>query len=604
FLPLFKQKAKEKRTRLRHAAQHEAELIPKEVLALFPYQEHPRNMALVATLAEELGVSRSYAIALMAEHVQPEIGVLKTFHPARVAGRTLSFINGHSANERTGFMNNWLRTGLDQVDPEKDADRAVITVINNRWDRVARSEVFARIMVEDACADRHVLIGTNLEGLQKYVRDALDQYLARTEIVSQGELDTEAGRTQGMLRLAKELARLKIIKPVRDSFTQRVNRYAAGAGLSFEPSMDLLAGIEAALTEASTEVSVSKIRAELAEKLGAELDASLKKSTLVLDPSLPEVLAPATAEEVKEHALFLLGRMAVHARLRLLLTTERDSKRFHEKFRAAHRELFLEQLVPVPNSAASGDYIVEVCARSVAPGLKLSIMGAQNIKGTGLDWVYRWLALDRVKTAISWLGSKDPETRRKALDSLETFDDYGLVDTGLAAASLPNRLALMELPEEQRRLNQLIEKLTALHQEKIAGLKTSAETSAAQKVVDAFETVFDYLHSVRRKRASEVVMADLAAGRISHPRASQEMRKLYERQKGGWLIPEWELFTQRLSRKARRLSRTSFRRPVPKPAALPKPSLERTIVAQQPSPNTVTPPKPNEVQKPSEAPRE
>ncbi|MFL5320014.1 MAG: hypothetical protein ACJ790_10205, partial [Myxococcaceae bacterium] len=110
FLPLFKQKAKEKRTRLRHAAQHEAELIPKEVLALFPYQEHPRNMALVATLAEELGVSRSYAIALMAEHVQPEIGVLKTFHPARVAGRTLSFINGHSANERTGFMNNWLRT--------------------------------------------------------------------------------------------------------------------------------------------------------------------------------------------------------------------------------------------------------------------------------------------------------------------------------------------------------------------------------------------------------------------------------------------------------------------------------------------------------------
>ncbi len=71
----------------RARAAWQAELIPDEVLDLFPYREHPRNVALVAKMAEQLGVPRGRAIALMAEHVQPEIGVLKVFGPTQVRGR-------------------------------------------------------------------------------------------------------------------------------------------------------------------------------------------------------------------------------------------------------------------------------------------------------------------------------------------------------------------------------------------------------------------------------------------------------------------------------------------------------------------------------------
>ncbi len=98
-----------------------------------------------------------------------------------------------------------------------------MTVINNRWDRVARSEVFARILVDDASADRHVLIGTNLEGLQKYVRDAVDEVLARREVVSAEDLQAgELGTQRALGRLAKELAFLKVPRPTSENFFDRL----------------------------------------------------------------------------------------------------------------------------------------------------------------------------------------------------------------------------------------------------------------------------------------------------------------------------------------------------------------------------------------------
>ncbi|MFP2912796.1 hypothetical protein ACLESD_48875, partial [Pyxidicoccus sp. 3LFB2] len=260
FLPLFQRAAKDGGTALHHSAWWEAELIPEELLSLFPYREHPRNMALVATMGEELGVPRSYALALMAEHVQPEIGVLKVFPSAKVRGRKLTFINGHSANERTGFLNNWRRTGLDTVEPETQPDRAVITVINNRWDRVSRSEVFARIMVEDAAADRHVLIGTNLEGLQKYVRDALDRFLQRTEVVAQEDLVAGADAHRPEARLTRELARLKIPRPRPEAFFERLGLYAKGAGLTAVRTPELVSAVESALGAHDDELAVAKVR--------------------------------------------------------------------------------------------------------------------------------------------------------------------------------------------------------------------------------------------------------------------------------------------------------------------------------------------------------
>jgi poly-gamma-glutamate synthase PgsB/CapB len=543
FLPMFKDAAARKGTRLVHSPWWEAELISEELLSLFPYREHPRNMALVATLAAELGVSRTVALGLMAEHVQPEIGVLKAFGPAQVRGRKCTFINGHSANERTGFLNNWNRSGLDKVSPDDAPHRAVVTVVNNRWDRVARSEVFARILVEDAAADRHVLIGTNLEGLQKYVRSALERQLKGQELVCADDLSGPEGLARARARLAERMAFLKIPRPGREAFFERLGLWARAAGVEFMPSETLARAVDLALCAASTEVRVEKIREELESSLGAALDQALPAGAAPDDAGLPESVEPASSAEVREHALWLLARMVVYARLQAALPRPGEGdpalgcRRFNQLYRGAYRDLFLEQLIVIADPNAKGDQIIDACARAVPPGVEVTFLGAQNIKGTGLDWVYRWLALDRAQRALGALDKGAGEGRQRAVEALESSGDHGLLDTALCAARLPALAERAASHTEAGRLRALGSRMRALHEVKLAQLAQAGNSGTRrERWVAALERIFDYLDSVRRRRLADVLVEDLVHGRISHARAALETRRLYERQKGGWLF--------------------------------------------------------------------
>ena len=49
---------------------------------------------------------------------------------------------------------------------------------------------------------------------------------------------------------------------------------------------------------------------------------------------------------------------------------------------------------------------VEICARRVPPGVEAHVMGIQNIKGTGLDFIYRWVAIDNVHGLLTALESE------------------------------------------------------------------------------------------------------------------------------------------------------------------------------------------------------
>ena len=231
FLPLFREVSKRRRTRMIALGNRDGELIAKELLDLFPYQEHPRNIALVATMAEHLGVDRELAIVTMAQHVVPDLGVLKSYPKVRVRGRVLEFINGCSANERAGFMANWDRTGCAALVDNDDPSQVVITVVNNRDDRISRSEVFARILVNDTVVDRHVLIGTNLRGLVAFVRGSLAVYLASLQIVRPDDLEAEGGLARAVGRLATLMRRLRISPPDPEPLLLRLSTYAAGAGL-------------------------------------------------------------------------------------------------------------------------------------------------------------------------------------------------------------------------------------------------------------------------------------------------------------------------------------------------------------------------------------
>ena len=154
----------------------ESGLITDDILERFPYQEHPDNIALVATMAGYLGVDHEFSLKAMADFLVPDLGVLKTHPIAHVRSRKIEFTNGCSANERFGCMGNWKRLGFDSQDPWNDPCTWITGVVNNRADRVPRSKVFAKIIVQDIHADRFLLIGNNLEGLQGFIKEAWHEH--------------------------------------------------------------------------------------------------------------------------------------------------------------------------------------------------------------------------------------------------------------------------------------------------------------------------------------------------------------------------------------------------------------------------------------------
>ncbi|MFN7147584.1 MAG: capsule biosynthesis protein CapB, partial [Myxococcota bacterium] len=176
--PVLAEEARRRGTTMEAVSRVDRELVPRDLIDRMPHAEHPANVALAAAVAVALGLPKVEAVGLMAEHVVPDLGALIIYPRARHMGRDVVFANGMSANDTLSFRHNWRRTGFAAHDHLAEPARWLVTVVNNRADRVARSRVFAQILANDANAHRHVLIGTNLRGLARYLETSVDERLA------------------------------------------------------------------------------------------------------------------------------------------------------------------------------------------------------------------------------------------------------------------------------------------------------------------------------------------------------------------------------------------------------------------------------------------
>ena len=556
FLPVLRAAADRNRTALLALGDLAGELIAPDLLKLLPYDEHPRNVALVARVAEELGVDASLAIVTMAEHVVPDLGVLQRFGPARVRGRVVEFLNGCSANERTGFLSNWRRTGCDRMDLAAAPDRYVITAVNNREDRVARSQVFARVLVEDVAVDRHVLLGTNTRGLVGYVRTALAEFLHGQVLVTAEDMSAGTGAETARARLGKLLARLRVVPRRASALAEQLEVFARGAERALRPAE--LAEAEARVTpwlaaDAAASVTFAEVQAAALADLGGWARAAVEAGDeVVAEP--PEVDVPATAEEVVRAWVRQVARTAIaarlHARLTACLTSGPSAiEGFHRGLRAAYEALFMELIEVIEDPLTTGDQVVVRCALAAPPGVRVVIMGTQNIKGTGLDFVYRWLALAAAQRDLQALASRDAAVRAAAWSRLASPDDPGLIDAGLVAG----RLAVLSprAGEEEMHARALAQ-AQARHAARRAGLGGRARGGASAALLGWVEGWIDFVDAVVRQRRARQVMRDLAAQRISHARAALVMRELDARAKGGWLVRRWRARGGERRREARR----------------------------------------------------
>lgn len=493
--PILATAATELGTRMIGVGWLESGLLAPDILARFPYQEHPDNIALVVRMAAELGIEADFALKEMADRVVPDLGVLKVYPEALVADRRLSFANGMSANERFGCLGNWFRLGFDQIDAVAQSDTLVSTVVNNRADRIARSRVFASILVNDISADLHFLIGSNLEGLRGYIREAWVAHVAELSLWPEGDttpmavFEAQAQR----LRVPYSAQRLRL----------RLAAMLKPAGLDTEASLLDLVNNPEALSKALQERKVSR---------SDEIVHFVKQATLA----------------VAEFAQFAS---------RLANAGSHPDKSLDAAFREQLWVWFERKLITVADYYASGNQIIQLIAEHTPPGFHNRIMGIQNIKGTGLDFVYRWQAWALCHAACTELRASDAARFRQGLAALGSFQEYGVLcehyvraTLSLARNSPHGQLAIVQAQFAQIEANLDLAMGTVREQ-----LNASRVQGRMERIVAILEGFLDAGDAIKRRRLANRIYRDLIAQRISHSRAAMELLKLTQRQKGGWL---------------------------------------------------------------------
>ncbi|MBI5675675.1 MAG: hypothetical protein HZC48_07625 [Nitrospirae bacterium] len=503
--PVLVEAAKRLKTDIRFVGWLEAGMLTPEVLERFPYQEHPYNIALVLSLAEELGMEKDFAIKEMADRVIPDIGVLKAFPIASVKSRRLEFVNGMSANERYGFLSNWQRMGFKEHDYEEDPGVWLSTVVNNRADRVTRSRLFAKIVVEDANADRHFLIGSNLKGLTGYIQEAWQDYIAQISLWP----DTGETPPPPAEILKQSARRLRI--PISEA--QVIKRLS-----------EMLKGLKVD-TEKSDLLSLWNSPEKLKERLDAE---GLEKQSEDIIKHLKEYAS--LYEEYRGFSERLSGAGL-------------QKEGLDKEFREMMWRWFEKKIVVIWDFHASGDKIVSIIAQETPPGLLNRVMGIQNIKGTGLDFVYRWQAWEKCFSYCAKLPSNDPREFEEGLSDLSVFQEYGVLceDHVREKVEIAKAAPLSQNEKAQAELAVVLSNLEGAMTWVRSKMETQRKAGFLITIVDAIEAFLDIGDAVKRRKTADRIYKDMITERISHERAIIQLKELNKRQKGGWF---WAQFTE------------------------------------------------------------
>lgn len=488
----------------------EAGLLPSDALRRFPYEEHPLNIALVLRMAREIGVDSDFALREMADRVVPDIGVLKAYPITTMRRRRMQFVMGNSANEKFGALGNWRRMGFDQQDAYAEPGVLLTAVVNNRADRVPRSRVFADLVVNDVSLDLIVLIGSNLEGMQGYIDEALEARLEDATLWP--EMAQEGSEPREVLEAVARHLRI----PYRNQHV------------------------------------VDRLRAAL-EGLDVDLDVEALLPRRDDHEHLRSALAAADVAEAEDLLLYLAEMQRTvreYKEMLALIGEGGDRERLNRAFRNQVKQWFQRKITVVEDFYASGNKVIDVACQVTPPGIFNRTIGMQNIKGTGLDFVYRWQAWETVHSACEKAESSDSLVSAEGLQTLLTFQEFGIAAEERVQATVARLRA-----RDGDRLGPQLDLISASLEEQLAEVRQEMNIlrsgSRIDKIIEAVEAFLDAGDAVRRRKKANRIYRDMVTERISHERAARELKHLNSRQKGGWLSEEIAGLIQRIRQVAR-----------------------------------------------------
>ncbi|MBN1356760.1 hypothetical protein JXA40_10910 [bacterium] len=516
-LPVLKDHARKLNSSLIPLKWSDAELIGSDAINLFPYNVHPRNLGMILNMARDHGIDADFALRETARNIVPDLGSFKKYS-VRFQTREIEYWNGMSANDRTSCLSNWNLAGFSMV--PNDGRTWIVTVVNNRDDRIIRSREFAETLVNYTPANLHVLIGTNLNGFYGYLQDALEhfarQFFLSRDVIAQLPVDRIRDRFNRFTHRTLEWFRVDGTSP--EAIQLKLNRMLEAVNAEYsadglparlpDTGFDCLKAAEDYLLEAGLKNDL--MRADMARQLFKDMQDLQRIKSWEND----------------------YGKLLEKPALSFA-----DVRRLNSRLTEFIKGLFNSGLMVIRDPIVPGDDIIWQLVRRTPPGHILKIMGLQNIKGTGMGFAYRWVSLEKVMRAIRNLADSRLDTRIAAASELATHDAYGMLDIPVALEAL--KQARMnpdnDTPEMLAPIEEALRKLTQLSSEQ-ADPRRSRMGRIGKAGLRFFEQLLELGDSKRRQRTSRQVMQDLVNGRIAAARAAQVIHGLNKRQEGGWLL--------------------------------------------------------------------
>jgi poly-gamma-glutamate synthase PgsB/CapB len=499
-LPLLQDAALQKNSTLLSVTWLESGLLTDDVIARFPYEEHPNNIALVAQMADVLDIPQDFAIKEMADNVVADLGVLKIYPQAQVQQRRLIFINGMSANERLGAMGNWQRTGLAEQDLATNPEQWLGIVINNRADRVARSKVFATMLVQDTQADCYFFIGDNLGGFTNYIIEAWHSYTNKLDLDSVERFGEQAKKFRIATDQELVLRRLKA-------------------------SISGLTDVDPTLVECMPE-QVDQ----------SSLDNWCLRESIGVSTEVAQAITAQFKRDAGEYLEF---------------------QNFEKQFDAQQQQPMLDWLlvcfqrrwVILEDYYSKGNQTLNTLVKHTPPGLISRIIGVQNIKGTGLDFIYRWQFWDRVHQSCQiLLTSRDETELSETLKSLTTWEEFGLLEEHKVRQTLVQVKNRSEAQTEHIQAQLYIVEQRLDQQLVAVGLLlqgTRSQSKAWRWLLNGVEAFLDAGDAIKRRKTADKIYQAMLENLISYDRASLELTKITQAQKGGWMIDRMKRIFER-----------------------------------------------------------
>ena len=515
-LPLIKLHARLRKTHVYPLLWMESDLIGQDVLDRFPYQVHPRNIGMVLKLAHHWNIDENWALREIAEHIVPDLGAFKCYKTS-FRSRKLEFWSGMSANDRTSCLSNWELAGFNDLD--QNGTTWAVTIVNNRDDRIPRSHEFADILTHDTPANLHILIGTNLGGMSGYLKEAMNRFAEQQTIIGEGIQNQPNDQIlkRAIHNLSRMLKRLRIDGISEERIIEKLKVMIDLQNIDFHSNLGTN-------LFQLTDPDILKVKKILQQE-------NLTTSMIELDEISAQV----------SHDLSDFKRVkAFKQYLEESLGSEKipDKKELNRNYRKLIINLFSERILIVRDPFATGDQIIDFICRHTPVNYQIKMIGLQNIKGTGLNFAYRWVSLAKVQSAICDLHSTEFATRVKAANILAEHDDYGIMDAPIALAELEkaHEDEKNSAPELRNVLGDAINRVKAIKFQKEQALTATTQNSFLMFIARILEQFFDLGESKRRQRMTKRIVKDLFNGNISHVKAAKLLHEISKQQEGGWFL--------------------------------------------------------------------